>query len=288
MFIPLHDTNPLKHIKLQYVTFSIIAINVLVWLITGTPAIMDDQAIKATIYSYGFIPAVVNGYETLPIEINALPSIATYLSYSFLHGDFMHLAGNMLFIWVFGDNVEDAMGHVKYLLFYLACAAAGALAHSLMGPQSLSPLIGASGAVAGIIGAYLLLHPNVKVWVLALGRIPLKIPAVFVLGFWIALQFFQIVTATDSNVSFAAHIGGIIAGIALITVLKRPEIKLFDGKFSSKPAPATRQSQTHVEPTPTRHKKPRRLEPKTQKSKTTRTSVPSAGSKSNPTKWGLD
>lgn len=283
MFIPLHDTNPLKHIKLQYVTLSIIAVNVLVWLITGTPAIMDDQAIKATIYSYGFIPAVVNGYETLPIEINALPSTATYLSYSFLHGDFMHLAGNMLFIWVFGDNVEDAMGHLKYFLFYFACAAAGAFAHSLMGPQSLSPLIGASGAVAGVIGAYLLLHPNVKVWVLALGRIPLKIPAMFVLGFWIALQFFQIATATDSNVSFAAHIGGVIAGLALITVLKRPEIKLLNGKFSSKPEQTSTHQTTYSKSVPTKQQNTKGQTPKPK-----RTSVPSTGSKAKPKKWGRD
>lgn len=276
MFIPLHDVNSLKHIKLQYVTLAIIAINVIIWLITGTPAIMSDEAIKATIYSYGFIPAVVNGYETLPIEINALPSTATYLSYSFLHGDFMHLAGNMLFIWVFGDNVEDAMGHVKFLFFYLACAAAGAFVHSFMGPQSVSPLIGASGAVAGVIGAYLLLHPNVKVWILALGRIPLKIPAIFVLGFWIALQFFQILTATDSNVSFAAHIGGVIAGLLLITVLKRREIKLLNGWFSASKTKQTTKSSKQIQP-----EKLKKLPHK-------RTSVPSTGNKSNINKWGRD
>ena len=276
MFIPLHDINSLKHIKLQYVTLAIIAINVIIWLITGTPAIMSDEAIKATIYSYGFIPAVVNGYESLPIGINALPSTATYLSYAFLHGDFMHLAGNMLFIWVFGDNVEDAMGHVKFLFFYLACAAAGAIAHSIVGPQSISPLIGASGAVAGVIGAYLLLHPNVKVWILALGRIPLKIPAIFVLGFWIALQFFQILTATDSNVSFAAHIGGVIAGLFLITILKRREIKLLNGWFSS---PNSKQTSKPTQQT---------LHQKSKETQQRRTSVPSTGNKSSKNKWGRD
>lgn len=276
MFIPLHDTNPLKHIKLQYVTLGIIVINVLIWLITGTPAIMNEEAVKAAIYSYGFIPAIVNGYDTLPVELNALPPVATFLSYSFLHGDFMHLAGNMLFIWVFGDNVEDAMGHIKYLFFYLACAAAGAIAHSLMGPQSLSPLIGASGAVAGVIGAYLLLHPNVRVWVLALGRIPLKIPAMFVLGFWIALQFFQIITAGDSNVSFAAHIGGVIAGLVLIVFLKRPEVKILNGILNTKNSIHKKQPD-----------KPPNIKTTTlKKFPKNRTSVPKVGNKSNRNKWG--
>lgn len=228
MFIPLHDTNALKHIRLQYVTLIIIAANVLIWLAIGTPAITGQEAYRATVYGYGFIPSVVNGYEVLPAELDRIPPLLTYVSYSFFHGDFMHLAGNMLFIWVFGDNIEDALGHFKFLVFYLASAAAGAWLHAFVDPQSSVPLIGASGAAAGIVAAYILLHPRIRVWVLALGKIPLRIPALFVLGAWIAFQVFQFVTDFGGQVSWAAHIGGILAGAALLFVLKRPGVQLFD------------------------------------------------------------
>ncbi|MFK7902844.1 MAG: rhomboid family intramembrane serine protease [Nitratireductor sp.] len=273
MFIPLHDSNSLQNIKLQYVTLAIIIVNVGIWLITGTPNITNEDAQQALFISYGFIPSVANGFESLPVEYDGLPTSLTYLSYSFLHGDFMHLAGNMLFIWVFGDNIEDAMGHAKYLAFYLACAAAGAVGHSMLGPQSSAPLIGASGAAAGIIGAYLLLHPNVQVWILALGRIPLKIPAFIVLGFWIALQFYEIMTDEDGNVSFAAHIAGLIAGMILVVFLKKPHVKLFDTAASTQIEP---QKETNFQeiPRPTSSRK-------TKQQKKSSASVPSIGRKRN-------
>lgn len=290
MFIPLHDTNSLKNISRQYVTLSLIAINVLIWLVMGTPAFLDQDAVYAAITSYGFIPAVVNGYATVPVGIDALPPAATYISYSFLHGDFMHLAGNMLFIWVFGDNVEDAMGHFRFLIFYALCAIAGAYAHSWMVPQSQAPLIGASGAVAGIIGAYLLLHPKVHVWVLAMGRIPLKIPAMYVLGFWIAFQFYQVIATPDSAISFAAHIGGAIAGIALIFFMRRPGVVLFDKNLPViKSAQIENKVRKAVEPV-NKEKIEKRAagEPKTDEkpASSRRTSVPSSGKKSSTRKWG--
>ncbi|MGB7286113.1 MAG: rhomboid family intramembrane serine protease [Salaquimonas sp.] len=228
MFIPLNDTNALKHIRLQYVTIAIIALNCVIWLVMGTPAFFSQDTVLAANYSYGFVPAVVNGYQDLPTNLERIPETFTYVSYSFLHADFMHLAGNMLFIWVFGDNVEDAMGHLKFLFFYLACAAIGALGHSLIDPRSAAPLIGASGAAAGIIGAYILLHPRVKVWVLALGRIPLKVPAVFVLGAWIAFQFYSLIADSESQVSWVTHVFGILAGMVLVVFLRRPGVALFD------------------------------------------------------------
>lgn len=228
MFIPLHDGNALRHIERQYVTLLIIAANCLIWLVMGTPAISEPEAVRAAVYSYGFIPAVVNGYKALPPELAAVPGFATYVTYAFFHGDFMHLAGNMLFVWVFGDNVEDAMGHLRFLFFYLACAAFGAFVHALMDPDSTIPLIGASGAAAGIVGAYLLLHPRIRIWVLALGRIPLRIPAIFVLGAWVAFQFWQFFANNDANVSWAAHIGGVVAGLVLIVFMRRPGVHLFD------------------------------------------------------------
>ncbi len=228
MFIPLHDANRLRHIRLQYVTLGLILANCVIWLLFGTTALGDASSVRATIASYGFIPAVATGHETLPANLYRVPAAATYVTYAFLHSDFMHLAGNMLFIWVFGDNVEDAMGHLKYLVFFLACAAAGAATHAFVQPLSVSPLIGASGAAAGVITAYMILHPRVKIWILALGRIPLRLSALWVAGAWIAFQVYNFVSSDGDSVSWAAHVGGIVAGIVLLPLLKRRDAKMFD------------------------------------------------------------
>jgi len=228
LFIPLHDANFLRHIRVQYVTLAIIVANVLIWVLFGTELFSNERAVRATIFSFGFIPAVANGFESLPAAYDVLPEYTRYLSYSFLHGDFMHLAGNMLFIWVFGDNVEDAVGHLKFIFFYAACAIAGALLHSFMFPDSESPLVGASGAAAGIIAAYLLLHPNVKIWILALGRIPIRLSALWVIGAWILYQIGNFLLTEGDPVSWSAHVGGIAAGLILLPLLKRRGVQLFD------------------------------------------------------------
>ena len=225
MFIPLHDANSLKHIRLQFVTLGLIAANVVVFLITSTGS---ERFLTGAVIGLGYIPSVVNDYEVLPTGYEIVPEPATYLTYAFLHADWLHLGGNMLFLWVFGDNVEDATGHFRFLLFYLACAAAGAFVHGLVVPTSNAPLIGASGAVAGIVAAYLLLHPRVKIWILAFGRLPLRIPALFALALWILFQFFMFFAMGEDQVSWAAHIGGILAGGLLILVLKRSGVPLFD------------------------------------------------------------
>ncbi len=234
MFLPLHDTNALNHSKVQYVTLGLIVTNILVWIIWSTPSLTSEKAVHAAYLSYGYIPAVANGYQVLPAVYDILPWPASFVSYSFFHSDFMHLAGNMLFLWVFGDNVEDAMGHVRFLLFYMLCAAAGAFAHGIVNPESISPLIGASGAAAGVVAAYLLLHPKVKIWVLMFGQIPLRIPAIWVLSAWIAYQVFELVFNSKSAVSWGAHVGGILAGGILILFMKRKDVKLFDQNIDGK------------------------------------------------------
>lgn len=225
MFIPLHDANSLKYIRLQYVTLAIIVANVIVFLVQITGS---EQFYEAAILGLGYIPAVVNDLNELGPGLAIVPENATYITYAFLHGDIMHLGGNMLFLWVFGDNVEDALGHVKYLVFYLLCAIAGAWLHGFAVPESDAPLIGASGAVAGVIAAYLVLHPRVRVWVLAFGRIPLRIPAWIPLVLWIALQVLMFVAAPEDQVSWAAHVGGAAAGFILVFLLKRRDVPLFD------------------------------------------------------------
>jgi membrane associated rhomboid family serine protease len=129
---------------------------------------------------------------------------------------------------VFGDNVEDAMGHLKFLAFYLLCGVAGGLAHAAFLPASQFPLIGASGSVAGVIAAYLMLHPRVRIWVLAFRFVPLRVPAVWVLGFWVVMQFVMVVLAPADGVAWWAHVGGMAAGAVLILFMRRPGVPLFD------------------------------------------------------------
>jgi membrane associated rhomboid family serine protease len=228
VFIPLRDDNALKSIRYQYVTISLIAINVLVYIFEVSG--LDDGAIR----SFGVTPrALMAGslFSTpLPTAEDSVPIVegATLLTYMFFHADIFHLLGNMLFLWVFGDNVEDAMGHAKFLFFYLACGVFAGLFHAWMVPDSDLPLIGASGAVAGVIAAYLMLHPRVGVWILAFKFIPLRISAGLVLGLWIVLQIVMVAVSDAGPTAWWAHIGGLLAGAALILVLRRPGVPLFD------------------------------------------------------------
>lgn len=225
MFIPLYDGNSLRYIKWQYVTIALILINTIVYLITWR---QGDAFTNATVLGLGFIPSVVNDTAELAPQFIVIPEKFSYLTYSFLHADIFHLGGNMLFLWVFGDNVEDALGHIRYLVFYLLCAIGGAVFHGFVAPDSQQPLIGASGAIAGVVTAYLILHPRVKIWILAFGRIPLHIPAYITLALWIGFQFVMFLTGGDNQISWACHIGGILTGAVLVLVLRRRDVPLWD------------------------------------------------------------
>ena len=225
MFIPLHDAVELKYIRVQYVTIGIIVVNVLFWLFS---TVAGPEVVEHASLGLGFIPAVIFDYAALDPSLIIVPDDATFITYSFLHLDFWHLASNMLFLWVFGDNVEDALGHLKFLIFYLLCAAAGAALHGLVVPSSEGPLIGASGAISGVVAAYFLLHPRVRVWVLVLFRIPLPLPAFIPLALWIIQQFAMLVLDADGMVSWGAHVGGIIAGAILVLFMRRRGVPLFD------------------------------------------------------------
>jgi membrane associated rhomboid family serine protease len=225
MFIPLYDSNHLRSISLQYVTFGLIAANVLIYFAT---TLGGDNFTMAAVLGLGFIPSVIHDTAELPAQYVVIPENLSYLSYAFLHADIFHLGGNMLFLWVFGDNVEDALGHLRYLIFYLACAAAGAFVHGLVAPDSQEPLIGASGAIAGVVTAYLILFPRVKVWILAFARIPLRVPAYIVLALWILTQAVMFLAGGEEKISWACHIGGIVAGAALVLLLRRRGVPLAD------------------------------------------------------------
>ena len=226
MFVPLRDDNPLRVIRWQWVTVGIIVTNVLVFLLQMTA---PGQIYTA---SFAEIPSELIGSGGRaaygPQDQLAVPEALTLITYQFLHGSWIHLIGNMLFLWVFGDNIEDAMGHMRFLVFYLLCGIAGGLAHAVMTPTSDIPLIGASGAVAGVISAYLILHPRVRVWVLAFRFIPLRISAAWALGAWIATQFVMLAIPDETPVAWWAHVGGILAGAFLIVFMRRPGVPLFD------------------------------------------------------------
>ncbi|MCB9948609.1 MAG: rhomboid family intramembrane serine protease [Rhodospirillaceae bacterium] len=224
--IPLRDINKLERIPFQYVTVWLIGACILVYLYQ-TLVLGSGRDGDAFILGYAMIPAVLSGDASLPAKLGHAPAWATLISYMFLHGGILHIAGNMLFLWVFGDNVEDELGHVKFLLFYFVCGIISALCHLMIDPGSPAPLIGASGAISGVLGAYLVLHPKVPVWVLVFWRIPLRLPAWAVLGFWIGFQVFMVLRgantagAGEDSVAWVAHIGGFIAGALLILPLRR-------------------------------------------------------------------
>lgn len=223
MFIPLHDDNRMRYLARPYVNYALIGITVVCFFLTGG---FDLHEIDASAVGLGVIPAA-NGATVAPPQYVPLP--ATYVTYAFLHVGWLHLIGNMAFLWVFGDNVEDALGHVRYLVFYLATAAGAAYVHVLLNPYSTATLIGASGAVAGVVGAYLMLHPCVKLWILLLGRIPVRLSAMWVLGAWAVFQLFNAFAAAENDTTaWWVHVGGMLVGAALIVVLRRPGVPLFD------------------------------------------------------------
>ena len=229
MFVPIGDDNPLKRIRYQYVTVAIIALNVLVFLIETAGGYAD-----AFVASFAVVPQelfqvhLLGGQAPISADALAIPERATLFTYMFFHGDVIHLATNMLFLWVFGDNVEDAMGHIRYLVFYITCGVAGALLHAFMLPDSQDGLIGASGAISGVIAAYMMLHPRVGVWILALKFIPLKITAALALGLWILLQFVMVALPQSGPTAWWAHIGGLLTGATLILFLRQPGVRLFE------------------------------------------------------------
>jgi membrane associated rhomboid family serine protease len=220
MFVPLHDNTPLKVIRFQYVTGALIIINVIAFLMTG--AFTSEQTLWAVATGYGIVPVELLHVVDAGQFNNPVPEPLTLITYQFLHGGWMHLISNMAFLWVFADNIEDAFGHFGFLLFYLLCGIAAGLLHTVMQPDSGAPLIGASGAVSGVLAAYLLLYPKARVWILLFMRIPLPISAFWALSGWFALQLLSIFISSGDEVQVAwwAHIGGFLAGLILTLVLR--------------------------------------------------------------------
>jgi membrane associated rhomboid family serine protease len=204
------------------VTYSVLLACLIVFVWQSTLPVVAQQR---AILSLGLIPAVLFGHAALPPMLDVVPPTATIFTSMFLHGGIMHLAGNMLFLWIFSDNVEEALGHVRFALFYALCGVAAALAQALPDVSSQIPMIGASGAVSGVLGAYLLLYPHARVVLMApvgFSLRPVKLPAIVVLGFWFLLQLVSslLVGGEGGGVAFRAHLGGFVAGMFLVTLLR--------------------------------------------------------------------
>jgi len=228
MLFPIGDDNRNRQI-VPLINYALIAINVLVFF----RQLVDP----AFTYGYSVVPAEITsgrdivevvrvGGVELRLFSGPSPIYLTLVSAMFMHGDWGHLLGNMLYLWIFGDNIEDRLGHIRYVLFYLACGLLASFTHIYFGPRSVIPSLGASGAIAGVLGAYLILYPKQVIRVFQFGRI-VELPAIMVIGFWGLLQFLNGFgsigsTGESGGVAYMAHIGGFVAGIALIFLFRQP------------------------------------------------------------------
>ncbi|MBY0510970.1 MAG: rhomboid family intramembrane serine protease [Rhodospirillaceae bacterium] len=231
MFLPIRDDNP--HTATPFVNYGLIAACVAVFLWQFSLGDAGDAAVMV----FGLIPGHLFGTVAPDPALPIMPALLTVFSSMFLHGGWMHLGGNMLYLWVFGDNIEASLGHGRYLVFYLLCGVAAALAQSIAAPTSDVPMVGASGAIAGVLGAYLVLHPrsNIKVFVFLIVIITfINIPAFIVLGIWFVAQLMSS-AAADPNapgVAFLAHIGGFVAGAVLVFFFKKRSVVVFEPAHS--------------------------------------------------------
>jgi membrane associated rhomboid family serine protease len=220
--IPIYDNDPLEKSHRAYVTFALIALNVAIFLVQDSAS---DKSSTLLLVNFALFPVAVTGDA---VTGGFMPPSFTLVTYMFLHGGWMHLIFNMLFLWVFGDNIEDALGRGRFLVFYLICGIAGGGAHVLASPGSNVPLVGASGAIAGIVAAYLMLRPCARITVLIFGFVPIKLASYWVLGFWVLTQVWHVFSLEKSDTAWWAHVGGLAAGALLITVLRPAGVALFE------------------------------------------------------------
>ncbi|MBI4610265.1 MAG: rhomboid family intramembrane serine protease [Candidatus Rokubacteria bacterium] len=224
--IPLKDDNPTR--TLPVVTVALIAANVLAFLYQVSLEVGADPrafpAAQAFVLEFGLVPCRLTGACVVPGDSPA--PLVTIFTSMFLHGGLFHIAGNMLYLWIFGNNIEDTLGHGRFIGFYLLSGVAAAVAQTAVGPTSTVPMIGASGAVSGVLGAYLVLFPHARVLTLVTFGFFIRIvpiPAMIVLGFWIVVQFMNGLITFGSGerggVAWFAHIGGFVAGLVLLAAL---------------------------------------------------------------------
>lgn len=230
--IPIRDDIPSRNFPIVNVV--LIALNVLMFLFQFS---LDPEQLELFVNDYAVVPAryfaaSMTGGGPLGTSANPAGFVLPIFTAMFLHGGWAHLGGNMLYLWIFGDNIEDRMGHLRYLVFYLLCGVLATAAHILANPNSRVPSLGASGAIAGVLGGYLLLYPRAKVVTLVPIFIFLqffRIPAIFLLGFWFLQQFFYgaaslgVRSAQTGGVAWWAHIGGFVSGMLLVHLFKKSD-----------------------------------------------------------------
>lgn len=226
--IPYKDENPTELVPA--VTVLLIVANAAVWFFVEGAGV-SDAIFQRALCAYGAVPAQITGQEPTGPTICAVGAgrglgWLTLFTSMFLHGGWLHLFGNMMFLWVFGNNVEDSMGHARFVGFYLLTGLVASLAHLASSPSSGVPTVGASGAISGVLGAYIVLYPRALVHVLMPYFFIARLPAYFFLGYWIVLQllFGMLAPAGGGGVAFWAHVGGFFAGAALIRLFYRPEL----------------------------------------------------------------
>jgi rhomboid family protein len=221
MVFPLYDDNPFKRARVPYVTWGLILLNVGIYLFEAGST---DNAVKALFASFAATPAAITHQAP---SAGWLPPELTLISYMFLHGGWEHILGNMIYLWVFGDDIEDALGPLRFLAFYLLTGIGAGLFFAFLNRKSTMPLVGASGAISGILAAYLLLRPCAKVSVFVL-RFVVRVRAYWVIGGWVLLQLYQIANQTNDGVAYVAHGGGLIAGALLFLLLRPAGVHLFE------------------------------------------------------------
>ena len=215
----------MRFVRAPFVTRAIVGLCTAAYLAVLSGLLpLDETWIFAGL---GLIPSVLFGTEALPDGLPFVPAPLTLTTSLFLHATWLHLLGNMLFLWVFGDNVEDAMGHGRFLAFYVLCGVGAGLVHAFITPDSTHPLIGASGAVSGVVAAYVILYPRVRVWGLFLKGIPLRLRASWAISFWVLFQVGAAFFGGDESVGWFAHLGGLGVGALLVLVMRRPGVVLF-------------------------------------------------------------
>jgi len=221
MFIPLKDENPTS--RFPYVTVFFIGLNILIFFYQ----ILSPQGLQYYVYKMGAIPYEITHFKTLSFFPRISPPLSLITS-MFLHGGLFHLFGNMLYLWIFGNNIEDFLGPIRFVLFYLFSGLGASLTHIIFNPNSQIPMIGASGAIAGVLGAYLILYPGARVLTLVFLfffiRI-LPIPAAVILGLWFLAQVLNI--GLGGGVAWFAHIGGFLIGIGLIKIYSKKKYKVW-------------------------------------------------------------
>ena len=234
---PIRDDNP--HFTIPYATYGLIAVNALVWaLVQGFGA---EPALSSSVCQLGLVPAdllhTAPAGTSFPLTPDSVCTLSgdgsswhTVITSMFMHGGWMHLIGNMWFLWIFGNNVEDAMGHFRFVLFYLLCGISAAALQTALDPNSVIPMVGASGAIGGVMGAYVLMYPRVHVHLfvfLGFYATTFAVPAYFMLGYWFLVQLVSgsiAIGAQGGGVAFWAHVGGFVAGALLSLVFRNREM----------------------------------------------------------------